>query len=107
MIKYHPGDKLTVRATVRHNCMSPDLLGIVIGDDDVLRQTTTIPVSAIITHEKVPLRKGDIVKVRKEEYNAFKNGGSYTVLEVYGDYAWIRHENCSPMTYSIDSLERV
>lgn len=106
MTKYHPGDKLTVRATVRHNCMSPDLLGIVIGDDDVLRQTTTIPVSAIVSHEKVPLRKGDKVK-----FTDNRSLSAYEVLSIYKDAVWIvdvtNGLNEPPFTVSTFNLERV
>ncbi len=108
MSKYHPGDKVTVRAIVRHNCLSPNFLGVVIcEEDDEPRQTTTIPVSAIVSHEKVPLRKGDKVKM------AFPNGShlhsdlEFTVICICDGHAWIKNGNSSPITFSVDKLERV
>jgi hypothetical protein len=103
MTKYHPGDKVTVRATVAYNCMSPKLVGVSFRDnDDYKGITVVVSTSDIVSHEKVPLRQGDKVKsvdgIDRTEY---------TVLEVYEDYAWVKSENSSPMTFCLHNLERV
>ena len=106
MTKYHPGDKVTVKAIVRHNCLCPDLLGVVIGDVDNARQTIVINVDEIVSHE-APLRVGDKVKI------AFPNGShlhsdlEFTVICICDGHAWIKNGNSSPITFSVDKLERV
>ena len=105
MTKYHPGDKVTVKAIVRHNCLCPDLLGVVIGDVDNARQTIVINVDEIVSHE-APLRVGDRVKFVDKRSIA-----TYEVLSLYKDAAWIVNINSGlnepPFTLPASDLERV
>lgn len=104
MSKYHPGDKVTVKAIVRHNCLSPNFLGVVIcEEDDEPRQTTTIPVSAIVSHEKVPLRVGDYIK-SKISIKSCK----YKILALHKNTAWvIGDKEEEAHTVYISNFERV
>ncbi len=104
MTKYHPGDKITVRATVAYNCMSPKVIGVKFDmDDDFNGANYVVSTNSIVSHEKVPLRKGDKVKVN-DDTNFEK---TFTILEVYDDYAWVKSEHSSPMTMCLHNLERV
>jgi hypothetical protein len=85
MTKYHPGDKVTVKATVRHNCMSGRLLGVeFIGEGNIDNVTVVIPVDQIVSHEKVPLRIGDYIKSKVSTQS-----NKYKILALHKNTAWI------------------
>lgn len=103
MRKYHPGDVVTIRAFVAYNCMSPNVLGVKFHPhEDFNGATYVVSVNSIVSHEKVPLRKGDKVEIKRDHMA----GKTFTIIEVYDEYAWIKRENSSPMTFAISDLER-
>jgi len=103
MTKYHPGDKITVRATVAYNCMSPRVIGVKFDmDDDFNGATYVVSTNSIVSHEKVPLRKGDKVKFANND----EIPHIFEVLGISGKYAWITRDEI-PFTVLLNKLERV
>ncbi len=107
MSKYKPEDQVTVKATVAYNCMSSKCIGIRFDADDHFNGiTVVVPTDSIVTHTKVPIRKGDKVRIHTESF-MYNGEHTFYVVEVSGKYAWIKQEGeAIPMTVDVKHLER-
>ncbi len=108
MTKYLPGDQVTVRATVAYNCMSPKCIGVRFEtDDERVSSPVVIHTTAILSHTKVPIRKGDKVRIHTESF-MYNGEHTFYVVEVTGKYAWIKQDGeAIPMTVDVKHLERI
>lgn len=110
MTYYKKGDIIHVQMTVGIDGVSGSVDGLPVWAAFGLSKPSNchnVPVTAIIKHMPRELQVGDKVKM------AFPNGShlhsdlEFTVICICDGHAWIKNGNSSPITFSVDKLERV